>query len=272
MRVSFSFFGVFLSFLCGCASKSNCDIYCSVCVSPVSSLTTQQCYEYLVLDYCAYHFDVAMDSINSTDWCSLERVKSAYNNFTVCTEIVAECLLIPWPNKFVESIFVDIHTTYFQDCSTEALRDPPPSIILALVMTPICLIPAMDGIPVRDNVLAQHSPAVNLHLVDSRSGTGHALRKKITQSGVTLTCLGREDTPHIFSNQPFTAGQMLLAFITARSPALIQNTDSHLYPPLASDLTVAVHTALLTSFWLTRFILLVALHTGFTLRFIFLFL
>lgn len=68
---------------------------------------------------------------------------SAYNNFTVCTEIVAECLLIPWPNKFVESIFVDIHTTYFQDCPTEALRDPPPSIILALVMTPICLIPAM---------------------------------------------------------------------------------------------------------------------------------
>lgn len=70
-----------------------------------------------------------------------------------------------------------------------------------------------------------------LVLLRLRSGTGHALRKQITQSGVTLTCLGRADTPHIFSNQPFIAGQMLLAFITARSPALIQNTDSHLYPP-----------------------------------------
>lgn len=68
---------------------------------------------------------------------------SAYNNFTVCTETVAECLLLPWPNHFVESIFVDIHTTYFEDCPTEALRDPDPSIVLALVMTPICLIPIM---------------------------------------------------------------------------------------------------------------------------------
>lgn len=84
-----------------------------------------------------------MDSMNSTDWCSLEKVKSAYNNFTMCTETVADCLLVPWPNRFVEQKFVDIHATYFHDCPTEALRDPPPSIILALVMTPICLIPVM---------------------------------------------------------------------------------------------------------------------------------
>ncbi|XP_048052076.1 receptor activity-modifying protein 2 [Megalobrama amblycephala] len=123
----------------GCGNKSVCDIYCSVCVN--SSIRT--CYEMLVVHWCRYHFNVAMASMNSTVWCSLERVKSAYNNFTVCTETVADCLLLPWPNHFVESIFVDIHTTYFQECPTEALRDPPPSIVLALVMTPICLIPAM---------------------------------------------------------------------------------------------------------------------------------
>ncbi|XP_056097001.1 receptor activity-modifying protein 2 [Rhinichthys klamathensis goyatoka] len=106
----------------GCANKSICDIYCSICVN--SSWKTQKCYEMMV-PFCKYNFDLAMESINSTDWCSLERVKSAYNNFTVCTEIVAECLLIPWPNKFVENIFVDIHTAYFQECPTEALRDPP---------------------------------------------------------------------------------------------------------------------------------------------------
>ncbi|KAK7174594.1 hypothetical protein R3I93_001719 [Phoxinus phoxinus] len=124
----------------GCANKSFCDTYCSIC--EINAWGTQECYELLV-HVCEHQFDLDMDSINSTDWCSLERVKSAYNNFTVCTEIVAECLLIPWPNKFVESVLVNIHTTYFQECPTEALRDPPPSIVLALVMTPICLIPAM---------------------------------------------------------------------------------------------------------------------------------
>ncbi|XP_077069233.1 receptor activity-modifying protein 2 isoform X2 [Siphateles boraxobius] len=124
----------------GCANKSNCEAYCSFCGS---IWRTQECYQILVVHICTYKFNLAMESMNSTDWCSLERVKSAYNNFTVCTENVAECLLIPWPNKYVENIFVDIHATYFKDCPTEALRDPPPSIILALVMTPICLIPAM---------------------------------------------------------------------------------------------------------------------------------
>ncbi|XP_067274907.1 receptor activity-modifying protein 2 [Pseudorasbora parva] len=125
----------------GCANNSICEPYCFICVN--GSLRTQKCYEYIVVNWCLYNFQVAMSLMNNTDWCSLERVKSAYNNFTVCTEFVAECLLLPWPNNYVERIFVDIHTTYFQECPTEALRDPPPSIVLALVMTPICLIPAM---------------------------------------------------------------------------------------------------------------------------------
>ncbi|RXN31487.1 receptor activity-modifying 1-like protein [Labeo rohita] len=122
----------------GCGNKIICEAYCSVC----GPLKTQDCYELLV-HWCKYTFDLAMGSMNSTDWCSLEKVKSAYNNFTLCTETIADCLLLPWPNQLVEHMFVDIHTTYFQECPTEALRDPPPSIVLALVMTPICLIPVM---------------------------------------------------------------------------------------------------------------------------------
>ncbi|XP_026066039.1 receptor activity-modifying protein 2-like [Carassius auratus] len=124
----------------GCANMSTCDTYCTICVD--YSFRTQECYEVLVV-WCQNNFHVAMTSMNSIDWCSLEKIKSAYNNFTVCTESVADCLLIPWPNQLVEHIFVDIHTTYFQECPSEALKDPPPSIILALVMTPICLIPVM---------------------------------------------------------------------------------------------------------------------------------
>ncbi|XP_051571527.1 receptor activity-modifying protein 1-like isoform X1 [Myxocyprinus asiaticus] len=123
-----------------CANKTICNMYCSFCVS--NDWTPQGCYETLV-SLCKINFDNAMESINSTNWCSLERVKSAYNNFTVCTESIADCLLLPWPNNFVERTFVDIHSKYFLECPTEGLRDPPPSIVLALVMTPICLIPVM---------------------------------------------------------------------------------------------------------------------------------
>lgn len=66
-----------------------------------------------------------------------------YNTFTMCTEAIAECLLIPWPNRMVENEFVNIHSRFFRDCPNEALSDPPPSIVFALVMTPICLIPIM---------------------------------------------------------------------------------------------------------------------------------
>ncbi|XP_056609908.1 receptor activity-modifying protein 2 isoform X2 [Triplophysa dalaica] len=151
MRASLSFFGVFLSFLFDpghgerdifkCANKTGCDIYCSVCVEYV--LRPQQCYESLVFHFCQTNFLTAMNNMTSTDWCSLEKVKSAYNNFTLCTESIADCFLLPWPNHFVEDTFVDIHATYFQECPTEGLRDPPPKIVLALVMTPICLIPVM---------------------------------------------------------------------------------------------------------------------------------
>ncbi|XP_026118150.1 receptor activity-modifying protein 1-like [Carassius auratus] len=122
----------------GSSNRSICEPYCSICVN----YTAQQCYELLV-ELCEYRFHDDMGSMNSTDWCSLEKVKSAYNKFSVCTESFAESLLLPWPNQLVEHLFVKIHTTYFQDCPTEALRDPPPNIILALVMTPICLIPVM---------------------------------------------------------------------------------------------------------------------------------
>ncbi|KAA0705548.1 hypothetical protein E1301_Tti004310 [Triplophysa tibetana] len=134
--ISFTFIN-----LSECANKNVCDIYCSVCVE--SFLRPQQCYESLVIHFCEINFHIAMDNMNSTDWCSLEKVKSAYNNFTLCTESIADCFLLPWPNHFVEDTFVDIHATYFQECPTEGLRDPPPRIVLALVMTPICLIPVM---------------------------------------------------------------------------------------------------------------------------------
>ncbi|KAK0146966.1 Receptor activity-modifying protein 1 [Merluccius polli] len=101
------------------------------------------CLSALIQHICASDFHKAMESHNSTNWCVWSNVRSPYNNFTLCTEQIAECLRIPWPNVMVEGIFLQIHAEYFQDCPTEELSDPPPSIVFALVMTPICLIPVM---------------------------------------------------------------------------------------------------------------------------------
>ncbi|KAK3552217.1 hypothetical protein QTP86_005984 [Hemibagrus guttatus] len=93
--------------------------------------------------YCQKTFQSEMESINASDWCMWDNVKSPYNKFTMCSEDIAECLALPWPNRLVEDMFVEIHSSFFQECPTETLRDPPPNVIFALVMTPICLIPAM---------------------------------------------------------------------------------------------------------------------------------
>lgn len=69
------------------------------------------------------------------------------------------------------------------------------------------------------------SSALLLVLLRLRSGVRHALREQLIQSGVTLTAPGGEDTPHILSIQPFTAGQMLQTFITARFHCQIPGTD-----------------------------------------------
>ncbi|KAI5629426.1 receptor activity-modifying protein 2 precursor, partial [Silurus asotus] len=119
---------------------SPCEEYCSLCEE--FQLPKVKCYSQ-ILQFCRTNFQNEMETINATEYCMWERVKSPYNRFSVCSEDIAECLKLPWPNRLVEEMFVEIHSSFFQDCPTENLRDPPPNIIFALVMTPICLIPAM---------------------------------------------------------------------------------------------------------------------------------
>ncbi|XP_026885816.2 LOW QUALITY PROTEIN: receptor activity-modifying protein 2 [Electrophorus electricus] len=106
------------------------------------NLSRPNCYKTFI-KWCDSSFSDDMKALNSSDWCMWDKVKSTYNTYTECTEKYAECLLLPWPNRVVEEKFVEIHSKYFQECPTETLRDPPPNVVLALVMTPICLIPAM---------------------------------------------------------------------------------------------------------------------------------
>lgn len=107
-----------------------------------------ECLSELFDHFCLLDFEAAMESLNSSDWCVWNNVNSLYNNLSRCTENISDCLLIPWPNPLVEQTFVDIHSHFFKDCPTEELSDPPAVIIMALVITPICLIPVMVSLVV----------------------------------------------------------------------------------------------------------------------------
>ncbi|XP_062388268.1 receptor activity-modifying protein 2 isoform X2 [Sardina pilchardus] len=123
-----------------CGNKTtSCGYYCELC----GLVPRLDCYNLLHEHFCYHHFLNDMGQFNTTDLCRWDIVQEPYNSFTECTELIADCLLIPWPNSFVEKVFVNIHSKFFQDCAVEELRDPPPSIVFALVMTPICLIPVM---------------------------------------------------------------------------------------------------------------------------------
>ncbi|XP_067089791.1 receptor activity-modifying protein 2 [Osmerus mordax] len=115
-----------------------CEKYCEYCANK----TLEDCYS-LFLDHYYFIFVQSMTLLNSTEWCIWNNVRSHYNHFTLGTENSADCMQIPWPNSQVEHYFVEIHSLFFKDCPTEALSDPPPGIVFALVMTPICLIPVM---------------------------------------------------------------------------------------------------------------------------------
>ncbi|KAJ8414412.1 hypothetical protein AAFF_G00052820 [Aldrovandia affinis] len=123
----------------GCRKSDICEQACSICDHFDKRI---ECYDFFVRN-CFEIFNQSMSTLNAKDFCKWNNIKSPYNNFTMCTEERADCLLIPWPNKLVEIMFVNIHSNYFKSCPTQGFYDPPPSIVFALVMTPICLIPVM---------------------------------------------------------------------------------------------------------------------------------
>ncbi|XP_017284931.1 receptor activity-modifying protein 2 isoform X2 [Kryptolebias marmoratus] len=131
---------------CGNNSR-NCPSFCEFC-DHTFKRTSMDCLSLLVNYYCLLKFKEDMAQLNNTDWCIWDKVNSLYSNLSECTEEISDCLVIPWPNPFIEETFVNIHSEFFQDCSTEEFSDPLPPIIFALVITPIALIPVMVSLVV----------------------------------------------------------------------------------------------------------------------------
>ncbi|KAM4716600.1 receptor activity-modifying protein 2 isoform 2-T2 [Anableps anableps] len=135
-------FGTQLQFPC-----ENCCQFLKICEKYFEG-PSMMCLSTLIEHICQSVFNNSMNSLNTTDWCIWDKVSSLYSNFSICTEELSDCLLIPWPNSMVEELFVDIHSEFFKTCPTEEFGDPPPAIIFALVITPICLIPVMVSLVV----------------------------------------------------------------------------------------------------------------------------
>ncbi|XP_037544551.1 receptor activity-modifying protein 2 [Nematolebias whitei] len=131
-----------------CGNNSHqCTELCEIC-DEVFNGPTMTCLSALFEHMCLQDFNSAMTSLNDSDWCVWGKVNSLYSDLSLCTENISDCLRIPWPNPLVEETFVNIHSQFFQECSTEEFSDPPPPIVFALVITPICLIPVMVSLVV----------------------------------------------------------------------------------------------------------------------------
>ncbi|CAN9505497.1 unnamed protein product [Ophioblennius macclurei] len=135
-----------LPFACG-SNSIHCMDRCNICLDFFGA-PTMQCLSTLFKHLCLVNFESEMASLNRTDWCVWRSVNGLYSNLSLCTEEMSDCLFIPWPNPLVEEIFVDIHAKFFKDCPSEELSDPPPAVVFALVITPICLIPIMVSLVV----------------------------------------------------------------------------------------------------------------------------
>ncbi|KAK6473210.1 receptor activity-modifying protein 1-like isoform X1 [Huso huso] len=132
-------------------SDDYCNVYSQYCYvqKHIYNVTHLQCYETIIDLMCWKIFNNGMHSLDKGSWCTWTNVSSLYSNFTQCTERKADCLSIPWPNNLIENHFVLLHSKYFNNCNFfNVYRDPPEKIVLALILTPISIIPLMVALVV----------------------------------------------------------------------------------------------------------------------------
>lgn len=75
-------------------------------------------------------------------FCFLPR---PYNQLSECMENLAGILNCYYPNQQSQAFFVAMHEIYFHNCQEEeeVPWDAPPSLVLALTLLPVSLIPIL---------------------------------------------------------------------------------------------------------------------------------
>ncbi|XP_041087549.1 receptor activity-modifying protein 3-like [Polyodon spathula] len=107
-----------------------------------------KCNETLLSDYITFcwvpfHGEIAMQNEN---WCNWTKVAWYYSDMSNCAEYVSELIGCYFPNAIVENFFVQIHSQYFSNCTTEeeaVYADPQDEMVLVLTIIPVCIIPVL---------------------------------------------------------------------------------------------------------------------------------
>nr|XP_033773395.1 receptor activity-modifying protein 2 isoform X2 [Geotrypetes seraphini] len=90
---------------------------------------------------CWNGFSQLMNHIASRDLCNWEMISRPYSIFQQCLEELADEEGYYYPNKYAEIYIKMGHKTYFSNCTSQYLIDPPDDILLPIIFAPICIIP-----------------------------------------------------------------------------------------------------------------------------------
>ncbi|XP_005994080.2 receptor activity-modifying protein 2 [Latimeria chalumnae] len=110
----------------------------------------QKIYKLYISNYCEKSFHTSMFNLSMEDWCDWNQVGRHYSNLTHCIEAIAGFISCYYPDQISEELFIRIHTTFFRNCSLNdnVYSDPPENTLMALVLTPVCIIPLMVALVV----------------------------------------------------------------------------------------------------------------------------
>ncbi|NXX79220.1 RAMP2 protein, partial [Urocolius indicus] len=95
---------------------------------------TQKCWEFFV--------DL-MRNVTASELCEWKVISRPYSLLQACLEDWADQLRYGYPNALAEQYIFQSHQRYFHNCTVEhqVYFDPPEDVLLAMIITPICLIP-----------------------------------------------------------------------------------------------------------------------------------
>ncbi|XP_015687016.1 receptor activity-modifying protein 2 [Protobothrops mucrosquamatus] len=95
-------------------------------------------------------FAEQMANISKIYWCEWRTIRRPYSHLRKCLESEADKLELDYPNSMAEEYIIISHHNYFLNCTLKnrPLQDPPENILLALIITPICLIPFLVALVV----------------------------------------------------------------------------------------------------------------------------
>uniref|UniRef100_A0A8C0G0N3 Receptor activity modifying protein 2 n=1 Tax=Chelonoidis abingdonii TaxID=106734 RepID=A0A8C0G0N3_CHEAB len=97
----------------------------------------------LIAYMCWANFSHWMRNVTRVQLCEWRVISRPYSDLRHCLETFAEKQNYSYPNSIAEECIVQSHRTYFLNCTQEhpMFLDPPEDVLLALIITPICLIP-----------------------------------------------------------------------------------------------------------------------------------